>query len=101
MRDDLPAKIKRKEAGIVNLDSETGDGTHWVTYFKCDTEVKYFDSVGNLQPPTELINYFHSDGNRNKIVYNSTRYQSPNSYNCGHLCLRFLYINTRDSFRQC
>ena len=32
MRDSLPGVICPKECGIVNLDSSSGDGTHWVAY---------------------------------------------------------------------
>ena len=30
LRDTLPTKTKLKECGILNLDSLSGDGTHWV-----------------------------------------------------------------------
>ena len=29
-RDTLPTKTKLNECGILNLDSSSGDGTHWV-----------------------------------------------------------------------
>jgi len=32
MRDSLPAEVHDKECGVVNLDSNNGDGTHWVAY---------------------------------------------------------------------
>lgn len=92
MRNDLPAVIHKNESGIVNLDDKIGDGTHWTAYVKRGYNVAYFDSIGNLKPPLELIKYFRSDdGSRNKITYNFERYQNLNSYNCGHLCLQFLY----------
>lgn len=77
----------------MNLDDKSGHGTHWTAYVKCGNNVKYFDSIGRLQPPLELIKYFRGDGSRNKIVYNADRYQSLNNENCGHLCLQFLYNN--------
>jgi len=101
MRDNLPLKINRKESGIINLDDKVGRGTHWTAYIKCNSEVKYFDSIGDLKPPLELVRYFYSDGNKKYIQYNQDRYQSLNSYNCGHLCLRFLYSNANTLFRQC
>lgn len=94
MRDRLPSKIKTKETGIVNLDTFTGRGTHWTAYVKNKTEIQYFDSIGNLAPPLELVKYFSSDGQHNTINYNFDRFQSLNAYNCGHLCLLFLYTNT-------
>ena len=32
--DTLPTKSKLNECGILNLDSYSGDGTHWVVWFK-------------------------------------------------------------------
>lgn len=87
MRDNLPYnKPWKNECGIVNLDSSSGPGTHWVAYYKNDKHIEYFDSFGNLQPPTEIINYLGK-----KIKYNYTKYQDYDSVNCGHLCLKFLY----------
>lgn len=91
MRDTLPQKIKKYESGIVNLDTNNGDGTHWIAYTKKHKEVVYFDSYGNLRPPEELTKYFLSDGSTNKIKYNYDSLQTYNSYVCGHLCLIFLY----------
>lgn len=85
MRDALPQKPRKRECGIINLDSSAGDGTHWVAYYKTDKENHYFDSFGNLQPPKELIKYLG-----NKISYNYTQIQKFNSFNCGHLCIKFL-----------
>ena len=34
LRDNLPTKTKLNECGILNLDSSSGDGTHWVMWFK-------------------------------------------------------------------
>ena len=34
LRDALPKKAKLIECGILNLDSSSGDGTHWVMWFK-------------------------------------------------------------------
>lgn len=89
MRDNLPKKVKKYERGIVNLDSVNGSGTHWTAYKKINEKVIYFDSFGNLLPPVELIDYFNSNGPC-KILYNYNIYQSFNTFNCGHLCLKFL-----------
>ena len=32
LRDTLPKKAKLNECGILNLDSSSGDGTHWVVW---------------------------------------------------------------------
>lgn len=85
MLDKLPKKPRLTECGIVNLDSSTGPGTHWVAYYKNNVYKEYFDSYGNLQPPLELLHYLGTD-----ITYNYKREQKFNSFNCGHLCLKFL-----------
>lgn len=92
MRDNLPSYINKYETGVVNLDSHTGKGTHWVAYYKNNCLIKYFDSFGNLKPPLELIKYFKD--NVNTIIYNYKPYQKYNQINCGHLCLEFLYKST-------
>ena len=93
MRNDLPPEIRENESGIVNLDDKVGPGTHWTAYVKRGNHVIYFDSIGNLKPPLEVMKYFRGGGGRNGITYNYDRYQKLNSYNCGHLCLMFLYNN--------
>jgi hypothetical protein len=87
MRNGLPHKIRRNETAIVNLDDTNGPGTHWVCYKKLNDTVFYFDSLGNLPPPKELIQYF---GNVTNIHYNFDKIQKESSSVCGHLCLEFL-----------
>lgn len=91
MRDNLPRKIWKNECGIVNMDINRGNGTHWVAYIKKQQDILYFDSYGNLQPPVELTEYFQSGGSYNDIRYNYDNVQKFNSYKCGHHCLLFLY----------
>jgi len=87
MRNGLPQKIRRNESAIVNLDDANGPGTHWVCYKKLNDNVFYFDSLGNLPPPKELIQYF---GDVRNIYFNYERIQREASSVCGHLCLEFL-----------
>ena len=81
LRDTLPTKTKLGEGGILNLDSSSGAGTHWVMWFKKGKEKFYFDSYG-AQPPSELIDY-----QKSPIFYNSERVQQNGEVFCGHLCL--------------
>ena len=81
LRDTLPTKTKLNECGILNLDSSSGDGTHWVMWFKNGKDKFYFDSYG-VQPLSELITYLKSP-----IFYNSERVQQNGEIFCGHLCL--------------
>lgn len=88
----LPARPWRQESSIVNLDTTSGNGTHWVCYRKYGDRVDYFDSYGDLRPPVEIQKYLKGT----YISYNRTGYQSihDNSEICGHLCLAFLTVNT-------
>lgn len=88
MRNALPKNCHISECAIVNLDSSDGPGTHWVAYGKRRSEIYYFDSFGDLQPPKELIAYF---GSGVKIYYNYLNYQKYNTVVCGQLCITFLY----------
>ena len=54
LRDTLPKKLKLNECDILNLDSSSGDGAHWVMWFKKGKNKSDFDSYG-VQPPSELI----------------------------------------------
>ena len=56
LRDILPKKAKLNECGILNLDSSSSDGTHWIMWFRRDKAKFYFDCYG-VQPPSELIAY--------------------------------------------
>lgn len=86
MRNELPKKPNRIECGIINLDSSENEGTHWVAYIKLNNYCEYFDSFGDLMPPLELTRYLE----KYDIYYNYNIYQSFNSVNCGHLCLKYL-----------
>lgn len=86
MQDTLPKRAKKFETAIVNLNSSNERGSHWVAYKKDDDTVYYFDSFGNLPPPSEILKYMKNCN----FKYNYDNFQSINSYNCGHLCLKFL-----------
>ena len=81
LRDTLPTRTKLNECGILNLDSSSGDATHWVMWFKEGKDKFYFDSY-DVQPPRKLITYLKSP-----IFYNSARVQQNGEMFCGHLCL--------------
>lgn len=88
MRNALPTtRPWINENAIVNLDDESGRGSHWVCYKKRGDLVYYFDGYGNLRPPVELMRYFTSAVD---VRYNYERKQPENSVICGHLCLEFL-----------
>ena len=77
----LPKKAKLNECGILNLESSSGDGTHWVMWFKNGKDKFHFNSYG-VQSPSELTAYLKS-----QIFYNSKRVQQNGEVFCGHLYL--------------
>jgi hypothetical protein len=88
MRNDLPQTGPwKEESAIINLDDKSGPGTHWTAYKKSFSDVSYFDSFGNLSPPSDFISYI---GSGSLIKYNHKQYQNWNTYNCRHSCLKFL-----------
>ncbi len=89
MRDTLPTKVWNIETGIVNLDSSSGKGSHWVSYYKKGNTVQYYDSFG-VTPPVELLKYW---GENCTVLFNYEQEQQINDVICGHLCLKFLYNN--------
>ena len=76
----------RRESVIVNLDDHEGPETHWCGYRKISKEIIYFDSFGNLRPPSDLFKYLGIVS----VKYNHERYQNFDTFVCGHLCLKFL-----------
>lgn len=90
MRDTLPHNPLKNECGVINLDRNTGFGTHWVAYKKNGNNVVYFDSFGNLKPPKEFVKYMKNC----KVYFNYDQYQQFGTTNCGHLVLTFLYNQT-------
>ena len=53
LRDNLPVEPKRMECGVLNLDDTSGNGTHWVVWYRDNGKKYYFDSYG-IQPPDKL-----------------------------------------------
>ena len=62
---------------ILNVDSSSHDGTHWVVWFKKGKDKFYLDSYG-AQPPSDLIAYLKSP-----IFYNTERVQQNGDVFCG------------------
>ena len=88
MRDTLPKRPHKIECGIVNLNTSTERGSHWVCYFKNRSKRIYFDSFGQITP-LEVQIYLKKKSERGKevILRNTDIVQSINSNICGHLCL--------------
>ena len=81
LRDQLPKKPRKNECGIMNLDDSSGDGTHYIAWYKQNNNKYYFDGYG-IQPPIEMISYLQKP-----IYYNTERIQPDDTVVCGHLCV--------------
>lgn len=82
-RDVLPPI--RNRFYIINLDSNSGPGTHWVLLYNCDPHTSYyFDSYG-MPPPQEIVEAMkHSNKKR---VFNDVDLQALGSDACGWWCM--------------
>ena len=90
-RDSLPACPQRNECGIVNLNTSSEPGSHWVCYFKTGTDRMYFDSFGQITP-YEVQMYLKTkpEIDQQVIKRNTDIVQSAGTKVCGHLCLYVL-----------
>jgi len=69
---------------VLNLAGSSGNGSHWIAWFKINGKNYYFDSFG-IQPPIELVRYL-----RPPILYNTEKIQRNEQVFCGHLCIYVL-----------
>ena len=87
-RDRLPDQIRKKECGIINLDSIEGEGTHWVCYRNLEENMtEYFDPFGLIMPH-EIRHYLLTSGE--KVIYSQDEIQNRNTVLCGYWCLFYL-----------
>ena len=85
MRDTLPkTKPWCVEYGILNLDEQKNEGTHWTLWYKNDHMKYYFDSFG-MDPIREIQTYLGQP-----IICSTFRIQETDTKYCGHLCLYLL-----------
>ena len=84
----LPDRIRKKECGIINLDSIEGQGTHWVCYRNIDKQmVEYFDPFGLIMPH-EIHHYLATSGK--KVIFSQDEIQNRDTVLCGYWCLYYL-----------
>lgn len=86
-KDELPSVINKDESCIVNLDNQSGPGSHWVAVYnsaKDPKNVYYFDSYG-MPPANHIANYMKTSGK--KIIYNSSQLQGLKNTTCGYYCM--------------
>ena len=90
MRDILPKTIRKRECGIMNLNTSSQKGSHWVCWYKTHKKRIYFDSFGQ-HVPYELERYLKTktEFKNKKLVLerNVQVVQHINTDECGALCL--------------
>ncbi len=91
MRDTLPNTPHSKECGIVNFNTSSEPGSHWVCYVKNGPDRTYFDSYGQITLD-EVQNYLKTTSEKGKQVIkrNTDIVQATGTNVCGHLCLYVL-----------
>ena len=74
MRDTLSQYPFNVESGIVNLNTSSQPGSHWVCYYRNKNERIYFDSHGQITP-VEIQRHLKtsSEFDRGKEVIQSVR----------------------------
>ena len=73
------------------MDTEIGQGSHWVSYRNRNKYFEYFDSFG-LMMPCEVSEYLSTS---NKIIeYSSDEIQERDSVLCGYLVFVLLVGKT-------
>ena len=97
MRDTIPKKPYEEECGIVNLNTSTELGSHWLCYYKKGVNRIYFDSFGQITP-FEIQRYLKKPSERwIKVIQRNTDIVQPfNTHICGHLCLFVLKALTSE-----
>lgn len=84
--DTLPKKAL-SGSYIVNADSKSGPGTHWVSCFIDKNQTVYFDPFG-MPPDKRMWAFLRTSKNRPIAV--TTQAQDVDASSCGYWCLFFL-----------
>ena len=93
MKDTLTEHPYTVECGVVNFNTHTQLGSHWVCYYRNNGQRIYFDLYGQITP-MEVQRYLKTgrEFQRGKEVIQTITdiVQVPNTVMCGHLCLYVL-----------
>jgi prenyltransferase beta subunit len=83
------------ECYIVNLQNSNEQGSHWLSIYRKNNSIYYFDSYGAPVPneirnhyKNKKINNFQSEDN----IYPYKPLQTYSQVICGHLCVLFLLL---------
>ena len=91
MRNEIPSSLKVKECAVLNLEDNSKEGSHWVTWMKNEDIAFYFDSYG--EPPDTTLR-LHLNGLN--IKRSAITVQHDSSKECGALCLYVLYFLSKE-----
>lgn len=87
--DDLPLKVNKPGAYIINLSKKSEAGSHWVALFIDNYNwCYYFDSFGLPPSNTYIISFIKK--NTIKMLYNTKQLQHITSTKCGKFCCVFI-----------
>lgn len=90
--DEIPHIKKRPASLVVNTDTATETGEHWVAiYLLPNGNIEYFDSYGLPPLHKQIINYLYKHC-KNNIVYNNRTIQDYKSTACGAFCCSFIKL---------
>ena len=89
MRDSLPKNIRTNECGIVNIEPESEQGSHWCCYYKKGSKKYYFDSYG-LDPTNEMLKYLKQNNIKSEVVMSTFEIQKFGTVICGQICIYVL-----------
>ena len=88
MRDILPRQPHSVECGIVNLNTSSQPGRHWVRYYRNNSDRIHFDSYGQITP-VEIQRYLKTGiefaRSKEVIQRNTDIVQAANIPVCGRL----------------
>ncbi|KAF8791612.1 hypothetical protein HNY73_006453 [Argiope bruennichi] len=81
--------LKEKSAIVVNTDTSSEPGSHWLAFYLESDNLEFFDSYGN--PPEFYGRLFHDFvSHYSSVFWNSTPMQSFMSNVCGAYCIYFI-----------
>jgi hypothetical protein len=87
--DELPKKIKKPSAYIINTHTRDKEGEHWLAiFYSSNGNAEFFDSFG-LGPEFYDLDQFLINTSK-KCYYNTVALQSFNSQYCGFYCVLFI-----------
>lgn len=92
--DELPKKIEKPSAYIINTHTRDKEGEHWLAvFFLQNGNAEFFDSFG-LGPRFYGLDQFLIKTSKT-CFYNTLALQSLNSQYCGFYCVLFILIKCK------